>query len=132
MENNSRQAAPTVEMCESNEEYVPLNDGFNWKGDPNATLSVRVCRSTRRAPIRGCRRRRVLAQRCPRRSAAGCGRNAGRALIAVAFYDPATGEYVGPDGKRYTQADLAHPQNRTWQSRWSRRRPSAVVRNRSR
>src|SRR5208337_4783421 len=29
--------APTVKLCESNEEYVPLNDGFNWKGDPNAT-----------------------------------------------------------------------------------------------
>ena len=31
--------APTVKMCESNENYEPLNDGFNWKGDPNATLS---------------------------------------------------------------------------------------------
>ena len=31
--------APTVKMCESNENYKPLNDGFNWKGDPNATLS---------------------------------------------------------------------------------------------
>lgn len=31
--------APTVRMCESDEQYVPLNDGFNWKGDPNATLS---------------------------------------------------------------------------------------------
>ena len=32
--------APTVKLCESNESYVPLNDGFNWKGgDPNATLS---------------------------------------------------------------------------------------------
>lgn len=31
--------APTVEMCESEETYVPLNDGWNWKGDPNATLS---------------------------------------------------------------------------------------------
>jgi phospholipid/cholesterol/gamma-HCH transport system substrate-binding protein len=31
--------APTVKMCESDENYVPLNDGFNWKGDPNATLS---------------------------------------------------------------------------------------------
>ncbi len=30
---------PTVAMCESDEDYVPLNDGFNWKGDPNATLS---------------------------------------------------------------------------------------------
>ena len=31
--------APTVKMCESGEQYVPLNDGTNWKGDPNATLS---------------------------------------------------------------------------------------------
>src|ERR1700761_4084630 len=31
--------APTVEMCESDEQYVPLNNGLNWKGDPNATLS---------------------------------------------------------------------------------------------
>jgi len=25
--------APTVKMCESDENYVPLNDGLNWKGD---------------------------------------------------------------------------------------------------
>lgn len=31
--------APTVAMCESAESYIPLNDGYNWKGDPNATLS---------------------------------------------------------------------------------------------
>ncbi|MFO7161825.1 MAG: MlaD family protein [Mycolicibacterium hassiacum] len=31
--------APTVQLCESDEQYVPLNDGNNWKGDPNATLS---------------------------------------------------------------------------------------------
>ncbi|RZT24573.1 phospholipid/cholesterol/gamma-HCH transport system substrate-binding protein [Mycobacterium sp. BK558] len=31
--------APTAVMCESDENYVPLNDGYNWKGDPNATLS---------------------------------------------------------------------------------------------
>ncbi len=30
--------APTVKLCESNEQYVPLNDGNNWRGDPNATL----------------------------------------------------------------------------------------------
>jgi phospholipid/cholesterol/gamma-HCH transport system substrate-binding protein len=29
--------APTAAMCESDEQYVPLNDGYNWKGDPNAT-----------------------------------------------------------------------------------------------
>src|SRR5262249_22779273 len=26
--------APTEKMCESDEQYVPLNDGYNWKGDP--------------------------------------------------------------------------------------------------
>src|SRR6201987_4907346 len=31
--------APTVKMCESDEQYVPLNDGYNWKGDANATNS---------------------------------------------------------------------------------------------
>lgn len=31
--------APTVAMCESDEQYVPLNDGYNWKGDPNAMMS---------------------------------------------------------------------------------------------
>lgn len=31
--------APTAQMCESDEHYIPLNDGNNWKGDPNATLS---------------------------------------------------------------------------------------------
>jgi phospholipid/cholesterol/gamma-HCH transport system substrate-binding protein len=34
---------------------------------------------------------------------------------AVIPYDPGTGDYVGPDGKRYTQSDLAHPQSKTWQ-----------------
>lgn len=31
--------APTAAMCESDENYLPLNDGYNWKGDPNATFS---------------------------------------------------------------------------------------------
>lgn len=38
-ENNPAKRAPTVELCESNEQYVPLNDGYVWKGDPNATLT---------------------------------------------------------------------------------------------
>ena len=89
--------APTVEMCESNEQYVPLNDGFNWKGDPNATLSGQGVPQYAPVPTRGSSR--------PRR----------HRWLAVP-YDPATGDYIGPDGKRYTQADLAHPQNKTWQS----------------
>ena len=31
--------APTAAMCESDEVYVPLNEGWNWKGDPNATIT---------------------------------------------------------------------------------------------
>ncbi|UNB53670.1 MCE family protein [Mycolicibacterium sp. YH-1] len=38
-EGNPAKRAPTVELCESDDHYVPLNDGWNWKGDPNATLS---------------------------------------------------------------------------------------------
>jgi phospholipid/cholesterol/gamma-HCH transport system substrate-binding protein len=79
--------APTVELCESDERYVPLNEGLNWKGDPNATLSGQ-----------------------------GIPQYAPPPPTAVVPYDPATGDYLGPDGKRYTQADLAHPGNKTWQS----------------
>lgn len=84
--------APTVKMCESDEEYVPLNDGFNWKGDPNATLSGQD-----------------IPQLAPQPPAPP--------PIAVAEYNPDTGEYIGPDGKIYTQADLApQTEGRTWQS----------------
>ncbi|MDT5290406.1 MAG: phospholipid/cholesterol/gamma-HCH transport system substrate-binding protein, partial [Mycobacterium sp.] len=31
-ETNPAKRAATVEMCESDEQYVPLNDGYNWKG----------------------------------------------------------------------------------------------------
>ncbi|MDT7758381.1 MAG: phospholipid/cholesterol/gamma-HCH transport system substrate-binding protein, partial [Mycobacterium sp.] len=31
-ENDPAKRAPTVELCESDERYVPLNDGNNWKG----------------------------------------------------------------------------------------------------
>ena len=89
--------APTVEMCESDEDYVPLNDGFNWKGDPNATFT---------------------GQGVPQYPPGADPRQAPGAGPPVAFvpYDPATGGYLGPDGKRYTEADLANPGNKTWQS----------------
>jgi phospholipid/cholesterol/gamma-HCH transport system substrate-binding protein len=80
--------APTVTMCESDENYVPLNDGYNWKGDPNATLSGQP-----------------IPQMPP-----GTPTPAGAPLpppIATAVYDPATGAYIGPDGKQYKQSDLA-------------------------
>jgi phospholipid/cholesterol/gamma-HCH transport system substrate-binding protein len=88
--------APTVNMCESDEQYVPLNDGTNWKGDPNATLS---------------------GQGIPQLPAGSPPPAAVPPPVAVAQYDPATGTYVGPDGKVYTQTNLAQNQkDQTWQS----------------
>jgi phospholipid/cholesterol/gamma-HCH transport system substrate-binding protein len=95
--------APTVQMCESDENYVPLNDGFNWKGDPNATLSGQ--------PIP------QLSPGTP--PAPGAPAPVPAPLpIAAAEYDPATGTYVGPDGHVYTRSDLgsAGGTERTWQT----------------
>src|SRR4051812_494023 len=100
--------APTVEMCESDENYVPLNDGYNWKGDPNATLSGQ---SIPQYPPG--QDPRLLP---PEGTGAALPSSGDPSPVAVVPYDPATGDYIGPDGKRYTQADLAHPQNKTWQS----------------
>jgi phospholipid/cholesterol/gamma-HCH transport system substrate-binding protein len=117
-ENNPAKRAPTVEMCESDEAYIPLNDGFNWKGDPNATLSGQGV--PQYAPGQD--------PRLPPPAGTGAAVPAGAVPpapppppdtappVAFAPYDPATGEYVGPDGNRYTQADLAHPENKTWES----------------
>ncbi len=69
--------APTVKLCESDEAFVPLNDGFNWKGDPNATLS---------------------GQPIPQLPPAQPAPPAAAPPIAAAEYDPATGSYIGPDG----------------------------------
>ncbi|WP_319453098.1 MULTISPECIES: MlaD family protein [unclassified Mycobacterium] len=105
--------APFAWMCESDEQYVPLNDGFNWKGDPNATLTGQdvpqlgpgdPARAVPPAPEQGAPAQLPAAPEPP-------------PPLAVAEYDPATGSYVGPDGKVYTQADLAQnaPKERTWQ-----------------
>ncbi len=89
--------APTAAMCESDENYVPLNDGYNWKGDPNATLSGQSVPQ-------------------PRTGTPGVAQPPADPLplpagaappIAAAIYDPATGIYIGPDGKPYTQSNLA-------------------------
>jgi phospholipid/cholesterol/gamma-HCH transport system substrate-binding protein len=95
--------APTVKMCESDQPFVPLNDGYNWKGDPNATLSGQD-----------------VPQMPPGTPPTPAAPPSGPAPppIAAAQYDPATGSYLGPDGHVYTQQDLAQnaPKNRTWQS----------------
>ena len=94
--------APTVALCESNEQYVPLNDGYNWKGDPNATNSGQD-----------------IPQLPPGSQPAAPGPPAPAPMpIAAAEYDPATGMYVAPNGRTYTQSDLAQtaPKEKTWQS----------------
>ena len=95
--------APTVAMCESDEYYVPLNDGYNWKGDPNATLSGQP-----------------VPQPPPGTPPAQGALTPGPEPLplAAAEYDPATGTYVGPDGHVYTQSDLATDggKERTWQT----------------
>jgi phospholipid/cholesterol/gamma-HCH transport system substrate-binding protein len=91
-------------MCLSDQEYVPLNDGYNWKGDPNATLSgqdvPQLPPGSPPSPLL-----HPVPQPAP-------------VPIAAAQYDPATGSYVGPDGRTYTQSDLGQnaPQERQWQS----------------
>lgn len=95
--------APTWQQCESGEYYVPLNDGYNWKGDPNATLSGQ---SVPHVPPGS-----PPAEQPPPPVPAP-------PPIAAAEYDPASGTYVGPDGRVYTQADLARgaTEEQTWQT----------------
>ncbi|CAA0131936.1 Uncharacterised protein [Mycolicibacterium vanbaalenii] len=95
--------APTARMCESDEDYVPLNDGYNWKGDPNATISGQAVPQ--------------LPPGSPPAEALPPPPPAPPAL-AAAEYDPASGTYVGPDGRVYTQSNLARSaaEEQTWQT----------------
>lgn len=92
--------APTVAMCESDDDYVPLNDGYTWKGDANATTSGQA-----------------VPQGPPDAPNSAAPQPPPTAPLAVAPYDPNSGSYVGPDGKVYTQSDLARGanHNQTWQ-----------------
>jgi phospholipid/cholesterol/gamma-HCH transport system substrate-binding protein len=103
-ETNPAKRAPTAEMCESDEQYVPLNDGNNWKGDPNATLSGQGIPQYPPG---------VSAPGDPPPPIAG-GPTAGP--VTAVPYDPATGSYIGPDGRTHTQGDLVPNQDKTWQS----------------
>lgn len=96
--------APTVAMCESDQQYVPLNDGVNWKGDPNATLSGQDIPQPRPPDT-------ITLPQPP-----AAVPQPGPPPVAVVPYDPATGQYVGPDGKPYTRTDLNKRGPTTWQS----------------
>lgn len=101
--------APTVKMCESDEEYRPLNEGWDWKGDPNATYSgqdIPQLAPGQTPPS--------AAQPAPPPPAAPT-----VPPLSAAEYDPATGAYVGPDGHVYTQQNLAGggtKEKKTWQN----------------
>lgn len=108
--------APTVKMCESNEEYVPLNDGSNWKGDPNATLTGQGVPQfdpgeTPPAPAAA----GTPAPAPPRQPPPSA--TPPPMPVAAAEYDPATGTYTGPDGRAYAQPSPANnaPKEKTWQ-----------------
>ncbi|MGV0577885.1 MlaD family protein [Mycolicibacterium elephantis] len=91
--------APTAKMCNSDEEYVPLNEGFNWKGDPNATLSGQD-----------------VPQKRPDVPPSTSSPYPPRPPVTVVPYDPVTGSYTAPDGRVYTQADLApRTGDQSWQ-----------------
>ena len=88
--------ASTVKMCESDEQYIPLNNGDFWKGDPNGTLT---------------------GQAVPQLPPGAPPAPDSPPPAAVAEYNPATGSYLAPDGNIYTQGDLAEtPGGKTWQS----------------
>jgi phospholipid/cholesterol/gamma-HCH transport system substrate-binding protein len=97
--------APTAAMCESDENYVPLNDGTNWKGDPNATLSGQAIPQLR------------PGQTPPDAALPPPAPGSAPPPLAVTQYDPSTGTYLAPDGRVYTQQNLAKPtEGQTWQS----------------
>jgi phospholipid/cholesterol/gamma-HCH transport system substrate-binding protein len=95
--------APTVKLCESGEQYVPLNDGWNWKGDPNATYTGQGIPQ--------------LPPGSPPQAAPAPPAPA-PPPVAAAEYNPATGTYIGPDGRQYTKTDLAQtaPKDKSWQT----------------
>lgn len=125
--------APTAVMCESDEQYVPLNEGFNWKGDPNATFTGQDVPQLRpdSAPPATVGAPPAIGAAVPPAEAPqpapdtppgppppGPPPPGPAPPIVATHYDPLTGTYLGPDGRVYTQADLAHNavQEKTWQS----------------
>jgi phospholipid/cholesterol/gamma-HCH transport system substrate-binding protein len=110
--------AATAAMCESDEQYIPLNDGFNWKGDPNATYTGQSVPEIRpgEGPPPGHAAAPPPGQAPPPPGQGPLAAGLGPPMAAVQ-YDPATGTYVGPDGHVYTQSNLAKgaDKERTWQ-----------------
>jgi phospholipid/cholesterol/gamma-HCH transport system substrate-binding protein len=98
--------APTVKMCESDQAYVPLNDGWNWKGDPNATYTGQGVPQFR------------PGEEPPGQVPPPLPPGPPPPPIAAFHYDSATGMYVGPDGRTYSRAELTQgaTKEKSWQS----------------
>jgi phospholipid/cholesterol/gamma-HCH transport system substrate-binding protein len=97
--------APTAAMCESDEQYVPLNDGLNWKGDPNATVSGQgVPQAQPGLPATPVPPQAPLTTQAPPPN-------------PIATYNETSGNYVGIDGQVYNESDLNRTEKgQTWQS----------------
>ena len=96
-ETKARQARTDRRDVQKRRELRPAQRRLPLEGDPNATTS---------------------GQAIPQLPPGTPGSTAlPPAPLAVAEYDPATGTYVGADGKTYTQANLARDanQHQTWQ-----------------
>jgi phospholipid/cholesterol/gamma-HCH transport system substrate-binding protein len=98
--------APTVKMCESDQAYVPLNDGWNWKGDPNATYTGQGVPQYR------------PGEEPPGHVPPPLPPGPPPPPIAAFEYDPGTGMYVGPDGHVYSRAELTPgaAKEKSWQN----------------
>lgn len=92
--------APLVWMCERDIDYVPLNDGNNWKGDPNATTSGQDVPQVEPGATAPPDHPAVSPDGQPPLSTPPT-------ALGVADYNPADGTYLGPDGQVYTQTNLA-------------------------
>lgn len=103
--------APTVEICESDDPYVPLAMRQHALGpypiDPNLLAQgiapdARVDHdATIHGPVEGTPPAPATAP------SAFTPNGSGGPSVAVATYDPQTGRYATPDGMVYRQADLA-------------------------
>jgi phospholipid/cholesterol/gamma-HCH transport system substrate-binding protein len=100
--------APTVEMCDSDQPFVPMATRQHAVGpyplDPNL-ISQGVPPDSRVKPddhIFG-------PTEPPGLAPSAFGTTDGRAPVSVVPYNPATGSYVTPDGHRFVQSDLGAP-----------------------
>jgi len=99
--------APTARMCKSDEQYVPLNEGTPWIGEPNSTTTGQ---SVPAMPDG--------TQAAPSSFGAPDPPGTPSPQVATAEYDRETGTYIGPDGRAYTQSNLAVSiaKEKTWQT----------------